>query len=227
MLAQIVWHGFTIAEISCPTRYFDDASSINFSRSVTYGFGCLKTALTYRLVVGTETLCIVSGHGPINLTSDLCHHMPHPYDTMNEKRPRRFQDLFLEDRYLLLKNHLYNYRLRCRALRKRLKGRHIHRLLEVGSGISPIVTDCPAAVYSDLSWTALEQLRRQLGHGVFVVADAACLPFRSGAVSHAISSEVLEHIQWDAEAIRELSRVIEPGGRLLVTFPPPPGLFFQ
>lgn len=50
MLAQIVWHGFTIAEISCPTRYFDDASSINFSRSVTYGFGCLKTALTYRLV---------------------------------------------------------------------------------------------------------------------------------------------------------------------------------
>lgn len=146
---------------------------------------------------------------------------------INEKRPRRFQDLFLEDRYLLLKNHLYNYRLRCRAIQKRLKGRHVHRLLEVGSGISPIVTDCPAAVYSDISWTALEQLRRQLGHGAFVVADAACLPFRSGAVSHAISSEVLEHIQWDGEAIRELSRVIEPGGRLLVTFPHRRAYFFN
>jgi hypothetical protein len=38
MLAQIVWHGFTIGEVSCPTKYFAEASSINFSRSVKYGF---------------------------------------------------------------------------------------------------------------------------------------------------------------------------------------------
>ncbi len=49
MLAQIVWAGFTIGEISCPTRYFEEASSINFRRSVTYGFGCLATALRFRL----------------------------------------------------------------------------------------------------------------------------------------------------------------------------------
>jgi glycosyltransferase involved in cell wall biosynthesis len=49
MLAQILWCGYTIAEISCPTLYFDEASSINFRRSVTYGFGCLGTALSYRL----------------------------------------------------------------------------------------------------------------------------------------------------------------------------------
>ena len=49
MLAQIVWSGFTIAEVSCPTKYFDEASSINFSRSVKYGFGCLFTAMTFRL----------------------------------------------------------------------------------------------------------------------------------------------------------------------------------
>jgi glycosyltransferase involved in cell wall biosynthesis len=49
MLAQILWAGFTIAEISCPTRYFDGASSINFRRSVTYGFGCLGTGLRFRL----------------------------------------------------------------------------------------------------------------------------------------------------------------------------------
>jgi len=49
MLAQVLWHGFTIAEISCPTRYFSEASSINFGRSVKYGFGCLGTALRFRL----------------------------------------------------------------------------------------------------------------------------------------------------------------------------------
>jgi len=49
MLAQILWFGFTIGEISCPTRYFDEASSINFRRSVKYGFGVLGTAIEYRL----------------------------------------------------------------------------------------------------------------------------------------------------------------------------------
>jgi glycosyltransferase involved in cell wall biosynthesis len=49
MLAQIWWHGYTIAEVSCPTKYFEEASSINFRRSVTYGLGCLRVALTFRL----------------------------------------------------------------------------------------------------------------------------------------------------------------------------------
>jgi len=49
MLAQILWYGHTIAEVSCPTRYFAEASSINFSRSIKYGFGCLWTALMFRL----------------------------------------------------------------------------------------------------------------------------------------------------------------------------------
>ena len=49
MLAQIIWHGHTIAEVSCPTKYFEEASSINFRRSVKYGFGCLGTGLKFRL----------------------------------------------------------------------------------------------------------------------------------------------------------------------------------
>jgi len=49
MLAQIVWQGHTIAEVSCPTKYFAEASSINLRRSIRYGFGCLATALTFRL----------------------------------------------------------------------------------------------------------------------------------------------------------------------------------
>lgn len=49
MLAQAVWMGFQIGEVSCPTRYAADASSINFARSVKYGFGCLATAAQFRL----------------------------------------------------------------------------------------------------------------------------------------------------------------------------------
>ena len=49
MLAQILWHGFTIGEVSCPTKYFPEASSINFRRSLTYGFGCLSVGLKFRL----------------------------------------------------------------------------------------------------------------------------------------------------------------------------------
>jgi len=49
MLAQVVWFGYTVAEVSCPTSYFAEASSINFIRSVKYGLGCLKTACSFRL----------------------------------------------------------------------------------------------------------------------------------------------------------------------------------
>ena len=49
MLAQILWYDYIIAEVSCPTRYFKEASSINFRRSVKYGFGCLSTGLAFRL----------------------------------------------------------------------------------------------------------------------------------------------------------------------------------
>ena len=48
MLAQIQWFGFTIGEVSCPTRYSGESSSINLRRSIKYGFGCLWTAVTFR-----------------------------------------------------------------------------------------------------------------------------------------------------------------------------------
>lgn len=49
MLAQIIYYDHTIAEVSCPTKYFAEASSINLRRSIKYGFGCLSTALSFRL----------------------------------------------------------------------------------------------------------------------------------------------------------------------------------
>jgi len=49
MLLQILWIGHTIAEVSCPTKYSSEVSSLNFWRCIKYGFGCLWTALIYRL----------------------------------------------------------------------------------------------------------------------------------------------------------------------------------
>lgn len=49
MAAQIFWAGYKIGEVSCPTRYFADASSINLRRSTVYGFGVVRVSLVYRL----------------------------------------------------------------------------------------------------------------------------------------------------------------------------------
>ena len=49
MLAQIFWAGFEIGEITCPTKYFEEASSINLRRSTIYAFGVIGTSIMYRL----------------------------------------------------------------------------------------------------------------------------------------------------------------------------------
>ncbi|HWZ21025.1 MAG TPA: glycosyltransferase family 2 protein [Cytophagaceae bacterium] len=49
MLAQIAFAGYEIGEVTCPTKYFSEASSINFKRSIKYGLGVLRVSLTYRL----------------------------------------------------------------------------------------------------------------------------------------------------------------------------------
>lgn len=49
MISQIFMNGYEIAEVTCPTKYFEEASSINFSRSMKYGLGVLRVSLTHRL----------------------------------------------------------------------------------------------------------------------------------------------------------------------------------
>lgn len=49
MLAQLVYKGFEIAEVTCPTKYFEEASSINFKRSAVYGLGCMLVSIQFRL----------------------------------------------------------------------------------------------------------------------------------------------------------------------------------
>jgi uncharacterized radical SAM superfamily protein len=49
LIAQVIWFRYTVAEISCPTKYFSEASSISLIPSIKYGFGCLFTAVKFRL----------------------------------------------------------------------------------------------------------------------------------------------------------------------------------
>ena len=73
MLAQIAWTGAVIAELSCPTRYFEEASSISFRRSVKYGFGCIRVAARYFLAkcgVCRWRLLVPSNRGKFDPASD-------------------------------------------------------------------------------------------------------------------------------------------------------------
>lgn len=138
---------------------------------------------------------------------------------MNLSCNNRFHDFFLEDNYILLKNYLYNYLLRKRAVENSLEHNSTDLILESGSGISPVVTRAERIIYSDLSFDAVSILRRNHNRGHYLVADAMNLPFKPGVFSQTICSEVLEHLQDDRKALKELSRVMCPYGYLIATVP--------
>lgn len=138
---------------------------------------------------------------------------------MMSKNKNRFQDFFENEKYVSLKNHLYNYLLRRRAVEKAMQNEPKELVLEIGSGISPVFTSWDRIVYSDVSSSALEMLKKTHGKGQCVVADAMNLPFAAESFSHVIASEVLEHLEDDRKALKEISRVTKPGGALMVTFP--------
>jgi SAM-dependent methyltransferase len=131
----------------------------------------------------------------------------------------RFEDFFADDAYVSLKNHLYNYLLRRRAIRKCMQFQKRGLILEVGSGLSPMMEASDRVVYSELSFPALRTLKGRQGRGYFVVADATHLPFKDGSFSQVICSEVLEHLPEDRPALREIASVMKPGGSLILTFP--------
>ena len=138
---------------------------------------------------------------------------------MTSSDANRFQDFFEDEKYVALKNYLYNYQLRKRAVEKVMRAEEKDLVLEIGSGLSPVLTSWDRIVYSDLSAEALATLKKIHGKGQYVVADAARLPFPDHTFSHVIASEVLEHLPDDNKALAEIARVTKPGGALIVTFP--------
>lgn len=139
---------------------------------------------------------------------------------MNASEANRFQDFFSDHQYLNLKNFLYNYLLRKRAVQKLLSQERLELILEIGSGISPLASKFDNVVYSDLSFDAVNYLKRTLTSGDFVVADGTRLPFKSNTYSHVICSEVLEHLKDDRPAIVEIYRTLKkPEGCVIITVP--------
>jgi SAM-dependent methyltransferase len=130
-----------------------------------------------------------------------------------------FGSLFENENYVLLKNYLYNYLLRKKAIEKNTTIGNQGFVLEVGSGLSPMVTNTNNVVYSELSWEALRILKLKQGSGFYVAADGMQLPFKTGIFDHTICSEVLEHVADDRQALHELARVLKPSGQLIITFP--------
>jgi ubiquinone/menaquinone biosynthesis C-methylase UbiE len=139
---------------------------------------------------------------------------------MDSHQLNSFQELFNEKKYYWIKNYLYNYLLRKKAVGKSLQSEFPELTLEIGSGISPVTNRDKNIVYSDISFDAIKTLRQIDGRGHFVVADAVSLPFKSNTYSHAICSEVLEHLENDRKALLEMSRILKgPHGSLIVTVP--------
>jgi len=139
---------------------------------------------------------------------------------MGSSAVNRFANFFNEDKYVVLKNYLYNYLLRKRAIEKCLQPESPTLILEVGSGISPVVTNFSPTVYSDLSFEAVNILKQQQPAGHYVVADGMRLPFKRNRFSHIICSEVLEHVADDRQALKEMARTLkQPHGTLIVTVP--------
>jgi SAM-dependent methyltransferase len=138
---------------------------------------------------------------------------------MTTSRENRFEDFFADEDYVALKNHLYNYLLRRDAIHRCLAKEKIKKILEVGSGLSPMLDASDQMVYSELSFPALRMLKKSQGLGFYVVADACHLPFKAGSFSQVICSEVLEHLPDDQSALREMAAAMKPNGSLILTFP--------
>jgi ubiquinone/menaquinone biosynthesis C-methylase UbiE len=109
--------------------------------------------------------------------------------------------------------------LRKRAVEKAMRYEKKETVLEIGSGISPVLTSWEDVVFTDLSSSALDMLKKIHGRGQYVVADAMNLPFDDDYFSHVISSEVLEHLEDDRKALTEIASVTKPDGVLMITFP--------
>ena len=138
---------------------------------------------------------------------------------MRHANEERFEDFFEEDRYVALKNHLYNYVLRKRLISSVVASHAPDLTLEVGSGLSPMITGVDNIVYSELSHRALGTLRGRNGRGHYVVADCTRLPFKDGSFDATVCSEVLEHVEDDQGAIKELARVMNADGSASITVP--------
>ncbi len=126
-------------------------------------------------------------------------------------------DAFYENpNYIQYKRLLFNYLLRKGIIEQYLPdcGKPI---LDIGSGIAPMVPAGAAMFLSDMSVPGMRIMKTE-GY-LCSVLDIQRLGLRSGSFKTVVCSEVLEHIPEDELALAELTRVLTPGGRLIITVP--------
>ncbi|HXK61100.1 MAG TPA: class I SAM-dependent methyltransferase [Acidobacteriota bacterium] len=127
-----------------------------------------------------------------------------------------FDSFYQNPNYIQYKRHLFNYQLRRRIIQKRLRGCGVP-ILDIGSGIAPMVSAGPGTILSDMS---VPGMRLMKGEGYLcTVLDIQHLGLRTASFRTIVCSEVLEHVPDDRLALAELTRVLAPGGRLILTVP--------
>lgn len=136
------------------------------------------------------------------------------------EQPRGFEVFFEHPIYLKYKRHLYNHRVRQKAILdifKQIKPQG--QTVEVGCGIAPILeANQPNVLFMDRSVQAIDFLKNA-GFKTAFVSDATAIALEDESCEVVICSEVLEHIAEDGVAVREMYRILKPGGHLVLTVP--------
>ena len=142
-----------------------------------------------------------------------------PTGTMKNSPANRFQTFFEDHGYIWAKRYIYNYHIRRQAVSRYLDKTNHRKILEIGCGVAPTVLQSGNVIYSDLSFTAVKYLKKERNGVSCVVADCTHLPFKSDVFSHIVASEVLEHIEDDDAALKEIARTICRNGHSIITVP--------
>lgn len=127
-----------------------------------------------------------------------------------------FEIFYQNANYRRHKRLLFNYLLRKAVISAQLTASG-KRILDVGSGIAPMIPVLPGGLLGDTSPTGMRIMREE-GYRCAVL-DLTHLGLRSGSFDTVVCSEVIEHIKSDEAAIREIARVLRPGGTLLLSVP--------
>ncbi len=142
------------------------------------------------------------------------------------EQPNGFEVFFEHPIYLKYKHHLYNHRVRQKAILdifNQIKPEG--QTVEIGCGIAPMLEPSqPNVLFMDRSVQAIDFLKNA-GFKTAFVSDATAIALKDESCEVVISSEVLEHVPDDKVAVREMYRILKPGGHLLMSVPIHPAYY--